>query len=136
MSNERRYRPGEIVWQDLTVPNAEKVSRFYERVAGWKRSLHPGCDDYNMTPGDTDEPVAGVCYATGSNAAVPPQWLLYVTVEDVPKAAAVALEQGGRVLDGPRPMGGNQFCVVQDPAGAVIGLISCEPISAENDSEN
>jgi hypothetical protein len=38
-----------------------------------------------------------------------------------PPRRCVAL--GGQVLDGPRPMGSKQFCVIRDPAGAVAALI-------------
>jgi uncharacterized protein len=48
---------------------------------------------------------------------------MYVYVEDVSACAQKAVELGGKVLDGPREMGQGQFCVIQDPAGAVIALI-------------
>ncbi|MFK7904065.1 MAG: VOC family protein [Chitinophagales bacterium] len=122
--SEENKKPviGSIVWRDLTVPNAEEVKDFYCEVVGWKASLHPGCDDFNIHQAD-DEVMAGVCYAKGTNANVPPQWLVYVTVASVEESAAKCVEMGGKVLDGPRMMGANLFCVIQDPAGAVMGLI-------------
>lgn len=113
---------GSVVWRDLTVPNAEEVKNFYCEVVGWKANLHHSCDDYNIHQAD-GEVMAGICYAKGTNANVPPQWLLYVTVESVEKSAAKCVEMGGKILDGPRMMGTNLFCVIQDPAGAVMGLI-------------
>ena len=41
-----------------------------------------------------------------------------------PRAAERCRELGGEVVDGPRMMGRHHFCVVRDPAGAVIGLVS------------
>ena len=77
-----------------------------------------------MTAPDTGEPVAGVCHARGANANLPPQWIVYVTVADVEASARRAAELGGAVLDGPRQMDGRDFCVIRDPAGAVLGLIT------------
>ena len=58
------------------------------------------------------------------NAGLPAQWLMYVRVADVAASAAEAERQKGKVLDGPRRMGGSNFCVIQDPDGAVMVLIS------------
>lgn len=122
MSEKTKPVMGSIVWRYLTVPNAEEVKNFYCEVVGWTASLHPGCDDFNIHQAD-GEVMAGVCYAKGSNANIPPQWLVYVTVENVEEAAAKCIELGGKILDGPRKMGNHHFCVIEDPAGAVMGLI-------------
>jgi predicted enzyme related to lactoylglutathione lyase len=68
--------------------------------------------------------VGGICHARGSNSNLPPQWLIYVQVEDVARSAERCVELGGTVLDGPRSLGESRFCVIQDPAGAVMGLMS------------
>lgn len=122
-------RAGEIVWRDLTVPDAGAVRRFYESVVGWETSPHPmgDYDDYEVrVPGG--DVVAGICHARGDNAALPPRWLLYVAVDDVDAAAARAVGMGGRILDGPRAMGPNRFCALEDPAGAAIARISRQPV--------
>jgi hypothetical protein len=62
----------------------------------------PCYSDFNMVPPD-GQPAAGVCHASGANARLPPQWLLYVTVEDLE--------------------GEQRFAVIRDPAGAHMGLI-------------
>ncbi len=116
---------GSIVWRDLTVPDAEGVRDFYAEVVGWDVKPHPmgEYDDYEMVAKGTGKTVAGVCHARGSNASVPPQWLVYVVVENVAESAARCAAHGGTVVDGPRPMGEKAFCVVQDPAGAVLALM-------------
>ena len=125
MSNEKP-KIGAIVWQDLTVQNAEQVRDFYSEVVGWKASAQDmgGYDDFNMNDPTSGETVAGVCHAREANANLPPQWLMYITVESVDESARLCVEKGGKVIDGPRPMGDNQFCVIQDPAGAIAALIS------------
>lgn len=118
--------PGSILWRDLTVADVEPVKRFYEGVAGWRLTEHPmgGYSDYNVYPGGSEECIAGICHARGANANIPPQWLMYISVPDVNAAAKKAVELGGRVIDGPRSMGNHTFCVVKDPAGAVVALIA------------
>ena len=116
---------GEIVWHDLTVADASSVRDFYADVVGWDFKEHAMGDynDYVMVAPASGDAVAGVCHARGTNAGAPPQWLMYVTVSDVPASAERCTALGGQVLDGPRPVGGKTFCVVQDPAGAVLALI-------------
>lgn len=117
---------GSIVWTDLTVENAEEIRDFYGKVLGWKhQALSMGdYDDFVMKTNDDDEGTSGICHARGSNANMPTQWIVYVTVANVKAAAEVCVVNGGKVLDGPRMMGKNEFAVIQDPAGAVMGIIS------------
>lgn len=116
---------GTIVWADLSVAEAERVRDFYRAVVGWSSEAVTmgGYDDFNMLA-DGNRPVAGVCRARGVNAQLPPQWLIYVTVADLDRSLARCLELGGKLLDGPRSMGEKRFCVIQDPAGAAMGLIA------------
>ena len=117
---------GAVVWRDLTIENADKMRDFYREVVGWKSEgcQMDGYEDYNMTVPRTGEAVAGICHARGANSNLPAQWLIYVTVEDVDSSARRAVDLGGQLIDGPRGMGEHRFCVIKDPTGAVIGLIS------------
>jgi uncharacterized protein len=116
---------GQIVWTDLTVEDAEGIRDFYASVVGWRCSPCDmgGYEDFTLETSE-GKSVAGVCHARGANAGLPAQWLVYVQVEDVEGSARRAMELGGRVIDGPRSMGSNRFCVIRDPAGAVVALVS------------
>jgi uncharacterized protein len=116
--------PGSITWRDLTVTDAERIRAFYEKVVGWTSTPHDMGDyaDYNMNLAATGETVAGICHARGTNANVPPQWLMYINVADVQASARACVELGGAVLDGPRRMGSGLVAVIRDPAGAVCAL--------------
>ena len=115
---------GAILWTDLTIPNAEEVRDFYQAVVGWETAPVDMADhmDFNMLPPGSDKPAAGVCHALGVNKDMPPQWLIYVVVASVDESAAACLRLGGRVLVGPKAMGADRLCVIQDPAGAVMAL--------------
>jgi len=116
---------GSIVWQDLTVADASGVRDFYEKVVGWKpQPVSMGdYDDYNMTKPQSGDGTAGICHARRGNAKLPPQWLIYIAVADIDQSVAECEKLGGKVIDGPRKMGAQRSCVIQDPAGAVAGLI-------------
>lgn len=122
---------GKITWTDLTVPNAEEVRDFYARVVGWEVDEVDmgGYADYMMLLPGTEDGVAGICFAKGSNANLPAQWLVYITVADITASVAACTANGGKVLDGPRPMGDAQFACIQDPAGAVCALYQPAPAS-------
>jgi hypothetical protein len=115
---------GTVVWSDLTVPDAAAIRDFYARVVGWRAEpVNMGTySDFNMLPPDSGEPAAGICYARGSNADLPPLWLMYIVVDDVDQSAADCVKLGGTIVSPPRSMGGGRFCVIRDPAGAVCAL--------------
>lgn len=122
-------RVGTIGWQDLTVSNADEVRDFYSQVVGWEPERFEMKDDagdyadYSMKTSADGQPVAGICHARGSNAELPPVWLIYITVADLDHSVAQCREHGGKVLDGPRGMGGyGTFAVIEDPGGAVAAL--------------
>lgn len=115
---------GRIGWVDLTVDDAESVRDFYQAVVGWKSEGLDmgGYQDYCMLP-EEGGPVAGVCHARGTNAGIPPQWLMYITVASLDESLASCLQLGGQVVRGARGLGGQgRFAIVRDPAGAVCAL--------------
>lgn len=125
MSETGKPEIGSIGWVDLTVENADQVRDFYKEVVGWGTTpVGMGeYSDYCMDqPGD-GRSVAGVCHARGTNAGLPAQWLIYITVEDLDRSMSRCQERGGQVIAGPKGMGPQgRYCVIQDPAGAVAAL--------------
>ena len=122
---------GQIVWTDLTVKNANEVKAFYEAVMGWRCDPVPVEDheDYTaIATGSRPEPmgdgsmVAGICHALGPNRDMPPQWLIYVSVDNLDISLAKCSELGGKQVSSIRTYGDDRYCAIQDPAGAVIGI--------------
>jgi predicted enzyme related to lactoylglutathione lyase len=115
---------GKIGWIDITVDDAESLRDFYAAVVGWKSEEVSMGDyaDYSMTTPGGGGPAAGICHARGSNAELPSQWLIYINVEDAEASAKACTDNGGKVLVGPRSMGGAMFAVIEDPGGAVAAL--------------
>lgn len=115
---------GRIGWIDQTTPDADRVRDFYAAVAGWQAEPVDmgGYSDYTMMTAD-GVAVGGICHTRGANAAVPPGWLIYITVPDLDAALEAAGRLGGRRFGEVRGRAGEaRFCVIQDPGGAMAVL--------------
>jgi predicted enzyme related to lactoylglutathione lyase len=114
---------GRIGWIDMTVDNASGVKEFYKAVVGWtSEDVSMGeYSDYSMLA-PSGECVSGICHARGSNADLPPGWLIYITVADVDASAEACKANGGKLLVEPRGLAGGRFCVIEDPGGSVAAL--------------
>lgn len=116
---------GNFLHFDLTVGPATEVADFYAKVVGWGiQPVNMGeYEDYVMTEPDSGEGRAGVCHARGSNANIPPQWLLYVNVAQLDESLQTCKELGGKVIGAIRDYGEHgRYCLIQDPAGAYMML--------------
>ena len=69
----------------MSVEDAPAVRDFYKAVVGWdSEDVSMGdYSDYTMKMPATGEGVSGVCHARGSNAELPPGWLIYIIVEEL-----------------------------------------------------
>ncbi len=122
---ENKSEIGSISWADLTVSNAEEVRNFYSQVIGWKFELVSMGEysNYNMLTPKSGAPAAGVCHTLGVNAALPAQWLIYITVANIEESIRVCKELGGKILIKPKNYGSTgKYCVIQDIAGAVCAI--------------
>lgn len=123
---------GELAWMDLTVPNAEQVKEFYQKVLGWQSdavSMSAGnenYEDYTMiaTKPESGEDatdsqfVTGVCHAKGANKDMPAVWLPYFLVADIDIAASTVQATKGELITEIKSMGDDKYVVIKDPAGA------------------
>lgn len=120
------YAAGTQIGFDLTVPDARAIKDFYSAVVGWTSEpfAMEGYDDYFMKSPATGSIVAGICHARGGNADLPPQWLAYVVVDDLHASLDRCVERGGEVLTAIKGGEGEaRYCVIRDPAGAVLALM-------------
>jgi len=100
MSENPKPEQGAITWIDLTVEDASNLRRFYSDVVGWvAEPVSMGeYDDFNMTSPRTGHPMVGICHATGGNAGLPAQWLIYINVANLDHSIALCEELGGAIL--------------------------------------
>lgn len=121
--SDKEGKIGVISWVDLTVEDAKLTRRFYEAVTGWTSNpvAMENYEDYCMKARD-GETIAGICHARGENAGLPAQWLIYINVPDLDVSIRRCEAMGGKILQGPREIGGGRCVVIQDPAGASAAL--------------
>jgi uncharacterized protein len=134
VSGQKHPAIGTLIGFDLTVDDAEAVKDFYATVVGWE--VEPldmgGYADYFMKSPETGDTVAGICHARGDNAGLPAQWLSYVVVPDLEASLAQCAARGGAVLTEIRGGCEARYCVIRDPAGAVLALM--EPHGGTEDA--
>ncbi|MCB0602984.1 MAG: VOC family protein [Saprospiraceae bacterium] len=121
---------GKLEWLDLTVPNAEKVLAFYQKVIGWDNSVvnMGDYDDFCVMPHGEEMPAAGICHARGDNADIPPVWIPYFTVHDLDASIRDCQLHGGTCLTPIKKMGArSRYIFIKDPAGAVCALFQKDP---------
>jgi predicted enzyme related to lactoylglutathione lyase len=119
--SDRKLLPGKFVWFELVSADAKKAQRFYAEVLGWNTQTFPmGDQTYDMIlTGKTPDTMIGG-YASPKNGQ-PAHWISYVSVEDVDRAAKLAKENGGKVIEAPHdiPTVGRSARIA-DPQGAEI----------------
>jgi predicted enzyme related to lactoylglutathione lyase len=117
---------GAFSWNELMTTDPEKAKAFYAALLGWTLEEAPmGHTHYTLVKVG-DRPVGGIMgIPPQAPAGMPPNWGTYVTVDDVDAAAKKAAELGGHVCVEPTDIAGvGRFCVVADPQGAVLSLIT------------
>jgi uncharacterized protein len=120
---------GRIAWLDLTIPDAATTRDFYREVVGWSVKdvdMKDGDEryaDYAMLAADGSA-AGGVCHARGSNAGLPPVWMLYLSVGDVAESLRRVESEGGRIIRAVKGKDGGYFyAAVQDPVGVSFALV-------------
>lgn len=128
VSSEAADRVGCIAWLDLTVPDASATRDFYREVVGWSvqevgmKDASERYADYNML-GDDGDPAAGICHARGVNLGLPPVWMIYLPVGDLPESLHRVRAEGGRIVkEASRADGTPEYAVVEDPVGVAFAL--------------
>lgn len=124
-----KYEHGTINWTDLTTANAEEVKEFYKNVIGWTDQAIPmidGDDEYNdfvMMHGENGA-AGGICHSRGTNLGIPPQWIPYISVNEIDKRKNLAIENGAEVLKEQIDKNGSlYFVIMKDPSGAFFAMV-------------
>jgi predicted enzyme related to lactoylglutathione lyase len=112
--------PGALSWNELATPDMDASARFYSDLFGWTMEPVEGME----MPYSVIKTAAG-----GSNGGMrplmpeePPNWLVYLGVQDAGEGVARVQELGGGTLAGPFPAGPGEVAIVRDPQGGVFAL--------------
>jgi uncharacterized protein len=116
---------GDFSWHELTALDYQKAFAFYSELFGWETTssmdMGPELGVYHMY-GRNGVPLGGM-YNKPADMPVPPNWLPYIRVRDINKAAKVVADRGGQILNGPMEVpGGDWILQGMDPQGGMFAL--------------
>lgn len=115
---------GAFSWNELMTTDIEGAKSFYSALFNWQIEEAEGDMPYTMGTIDGQH-VSGMMKIPAEVAGMPPMWGGYVTVDDVDASAKQAVTLGGKVFVEPTDIPNiGRFCVISDPQGAVINMIS------------
>jgi len=117
--------PGHFSWNELVTSDLDAANKFYTSVFGWEHAEHPDSPRPYYLFQQEGEDIGGMMSLP--NAAISPQWLSYIKVEDADGIAAKAQKLGGKLLAKPYDVPGvGRIAVIQDPQGAIFGVFTPE----------
>ena len=122
---DRFKQHGAFSWFELMTTDVDGAKKFYTDLFGWEtEDMNMGDMNYTVVK-VAEEALGGMMKTPPQAEGTPPNWGVYVTVDDVDVTAQNAEELGGKILVPPTdiPTVG-RFCVLQDPQGAVISAIT------------
>ena len=127
MSEFKMPANGAFCWNELATTDLESAQNFYKTLLGWgiKESNATGTGMVYNEIVVGGQSVGGVYKMGPEFGQTPSHWMAYVAVDDVDAKARQVWELGGKVCVPPTdiPKVG-RFCVVNDPTGATIALIT------------
>ena len=118
--------PGTVSWVELLTRDPRGAEPFYVEVFGWKAETDPDGDGgptYTMFRLDDDQVAGMMMMPDEVPAEVPAYWSVYFGVEDLEATVARTTALGGSVIAPPMEAGGGRFTVLEDPQGAVFGIL-------------
>jgi uncharacterized protein len=127
MSEMKMPSNGAFCWNELATTDLESAQNFYKTLLGWE------IKESNATGGGmvyneivvAGQHVGGVYKMGPEFGQTPSHWMAYVAVDDVDAKARQVWELGGKVCVPPTDIPNvGRFCVVNDPTGATIALIT------------
>lgn len=123
--DEHLMKHGMISWSELMTSDLEAARQFYGRLFGWELERAPMEGVEYIIAKAHGRQFAGMMTLPPEAGEAPPNWGIYVTVDDVDATAAKAEALGAKIVVPPRdiPQVG-RFCVIQDPQGAHISAMT------------
>jgi len=113
---------GRPVWVDLATPDPDAAARFYAALLGWSIEASTTPAGRYVIGSVAQGPAAGMM--APDPPGIPPSWTVLFKVEDLDDACARAGAAGATVLQPPMAIpGGDRIAILDDPAGAVVGLM-------------
>lgn len=124
---------GTPCWFELSTAKGQlsDAEGFYARLFGWEFA-DAGMPGFTYHLGrDGGDVIVGAMEMPPDCAEVPPNWMIYVTVDDADATAARIVEKGGSIFREPADIPGTgRFAIASDPQGTAFGILQPEPMEA------
>jgi predicted enzyme related to lactoylglutathione lyase len=116
---------GKFVWRDLVTDNPDAVKPFYAALFGWEFEEGRALGAPYTLVKSGGQYIAGISKTRRPQPDQPvSQWLSFMSVADVDRAAEQTRAAGGSVIAGPLDLPNiGRGAVVLDPDGAPLGLL-------------
>ena len=118
--------PNSLCWNELATSNIDASIRFYRDLFDWqfRRSEDPDSVYYEILNEEREN--GGLIEMTEDWGAAPPQWTPYISVFDCDETVEKAIKLGADVDMDPVDIDPGRFCVITDPLGAALTVITLE----------
>ena len=119
--------PNSFVWNELMTTDTKKDGDFYSKVFGWGKDVQNfGPLEYTMLI-NGDRPNGGMLAITPEMGNIPPNWLVYFSVDDCDAKVQKATELGAKVMKPADDIPGiGRFAILIDPQGAAFSIIKLD----------
>ncbi len=115
---------GAFSWNELLTTDLDGAKEFYSAMFSWQLEDINNDMPYTLAKIDGQDS-AGMMVTPPEAKGMPPMWGAYVTVDDVEASAKQCEELGGKVLVDARDIPNiGRFCVIADPQGAMLTIIT------------
>jgi predicted enzyme related to lactoylglutathione lyase len=122
MAQVEKHAPGSFCWLELSTTDQNAAKNFYGSLFGWAANDFPMGPSEVYTMFQLEGRDAAATYTLNQQMraeGVPPNWMLYMSVESADVTAAKASDAGGKVLSPPLDVQSfGRMAVIQDPTGA------------------
>ncbi len=128
----RTFRSGDVGtfgWAELNPRGMDKAIDFYSKVFGWRAETNPigeGQPDYTQFYVGDEAIAGGMEMQPMIPAEVPSYWMIYFNVDGLDDTFRRAIDLGATEVVPPTPMPGGHFAIVNDPHGAMFGLLKMD----------
>ncbi len=123
---------GDFSWFELYTPNPDGAWNFYQALFGWEKTSAMDMGEmgvYQMFGRGGGIPSGGIMKPP---PGAPAAWMPYAMVKDAKAAAALAMANGGKIVNGPMEVpGGDWIATGMDPQGAMFSVHSLNPAPAK-----
>ena len=116
---------GHFCWNELGTTDLAAAQKFYVELLGWEIKESTGAGMVYNEIVVNGQHVGGLYQMGAEFGNMPSHWTAYVAVDDVDASAKRVEELGGKICVPPTDIPNTgRFCMITDPTGANISLIT------------